>query len=446
MAWERARRELFGRGWSSRLKALAVAVVVGWMAGTNVVGVLTPPIKAIAFWAIVGGLGAVVSGYLRAGIVSSLLVVVLATLGADGTGLFGATHAVSSGFLHPPGLLFLGLPSAIAVGLFGHAIGEYIVGRSANVDPTDVGRCLIGENQVPVGPVCAHLGVVLVAAVAVGSGAIEWPPSLPVGVGFAVVVLSLPLWVATRGGGLAHCTGLLVVPVCVATAFDIVTTFPGTDSLGILARMYWNLGYAALIGAALYILARVGRWICWQAGYSRSQLTGESPAIAHESMDGIVGSLSTSGVFKVALASTLLVFLFVVPATPILEPAHPVDQETRIQLETGTCFGGCPVYSITVYGNGTVHYVGHEETRVRGHERYSIPRRQFRQLLHAVYRTDFFRMESEHSVPVTDRASATVTVSMSGHTKSVYEYGHAGPDRLHVLQEEIAAVAGNRIN
>jgi hypothetical protein len=48
------------------------------------------------------------------------------------------------------------------------------------------------------------------------------------------------------------------------------------------------------------------------------------------------------------------------------EPAAYKPEEIQIDLSRGSCFGVCPVYSLQIFGDGTVKYRGSEHVSVRG--------------------------------------------------------------------------------
>ena len=48
------------------------------------------------------------------------------------------------------------------------------------------------------------------------------------------------------------------------------------------------------------------------------------------------------------------------------EPAAYKPEEIQIDLSRGSCFGVCPVYSLQIFGDGTVKYRGTDHVSVRG--------------------------------------------------------------------------------
>jgi Domain of unknown function (DUF6438) len=54
---------------------------------------------------------------------------------------------------------------------------------------------------------------------------------------------------------------------------------------------------------------------------------------------------------------------------------------------------GCPVYTVTVHGNGKVDYVGQQFVRVHGAESSFLSQDQVRTILEGFDRADFSRLE-----------------------------------------------------
>ena len=101
----------------------------------------------------------------------------------------------------------------------------------------------------------------------------------------------------------------------------------------------------------------------------------------------------------------------------------PVPEDFRISLERGACFGTCPVYTLTVLGNGSVRYEGLRFVEVEGEQTALLEPEAVDSLLEAIVDADFFDLKDEYTVPATDLPSITIGVTLNGRTKQVYHYG-----------------------
>jgi len=103
-------------------------------------------------------------------------------------------------------------------------------------------------------------------------------------------------------------------------------------------------------------------------------------------------------------------------------PALTVDAATRITLERSPCFGRCPVYKVTIAGDGTVTWNGTAHVDV-GSATAKIPVAKVQELADFLASSCFFSMQDRYSPPVTDLPSATTTVTIGGATKSISHRG-----------------------
>jgi hypothetical protein len=154
--------------------------------------------------------------------------------------------------------------------------------------------------------------------------------------------------------------------------------------------------------------------------------------------------LTTTGGFIVALAMGLA--RAVVPQ----EPGVPPD--TIIQLERTSCFGSCPIYTVTIDADGTVTYVGSKFVRVVGRRTARIEPSVVASLLSRAERIRFYDMRDAYRVVrnfdgtvtiVTDLPTKIVTITANGRTKRVEDYFGA-PDALGQFEHEIDEAAGTK--
>ncbi len=120
-----------------------------------------------------------------------------------------------------------------------------------------------------------------------------------------------------------------------------------------------------------------------------------------------------------------------------------------ITLERGMCFGTCPVYRLTIHGDGVVEYEGKMYVKIKGKREYHIPRDRVISLLKILSRVGFFSIAEEWSeiervcrVEVTDMPSSTITASISGEMWIVrYNYGMGcrSPRNRKLITLEIVA-------
>jgi uncharacterized protein DUF6438 len=97
--------------------------------------------------------------------------------------------------------------------------------------------------------------------------------------------------------------------------------------------------------------------------------------------------------------------------------AHIKDlQSLRIEMSRGPCFGSCPVYAITIHGDGVVDYVGRRDVGLKGSAVATIGHQQLIDILQGLDRAHFSTLEDRAFSWCFDSPSVAVSVSADGRT------------------------------
>lgn len=112
---------------------------------------------------------------------------------------------------------------------------------------------------------------------------------------------------------------------------------------------------------------------------------------------------------------------------------------TAIHFERTMCFGFCPDYEVTVFGNGVVLFHGRNHTKVQGYRIATVDQATVQKLLDAFDATKFSTMPSYTKYEVTDMASAAITMVKGSETHTVdhYQGDHSAPEALTNLENSI---------
>ena len=155
----------------------------------------------------------------------------------------------------------------------------------------------------------------------------------------------------------------------------------------------------------------------------------------------------------VRCAAVLVLFAVIVAvslATGCHSPFHPNDlSSVLVTLKRTACYGTCPVYSVTVHGNGLVEYFGEFRVDIPGAQTARIPPGSVKNLLRDFDEIHFFELKDKYFEGCTDMPTAIISVSVQGKTKEVSNHfggcegAKAGPQvDLAKLAEEIDKAAG----
>ncbi len=98
-------------------------------------------------------------------------------------------------------------------------------------------------------------------------------------------------------------------------------------------------------------------------------------------------------------------------------------KDAVITLERTLCFGNCPAYKLTVYGNGAVTFEGKSFVRVTGKAEGAITQEQFKQLIFVFEEANYDSLKDSYTqISVTDAPYVTTSITVDGKTKTVRHY------------------------
>ncbi|UBF30730.1 DUF6438 domain-containing protein (plasmid) [Kovacikia minuta CCNUW1] len=159
----------------------------------------------------------------------------------------------------------------------------------------------------------------------------------------------------------------------------------------------------------------------------------------------------------------LLIGLSTVLATSVLNPllleakSIPSPQRVTVQpqrssqpvmltLERTACFGFCPIYKLTVYGNGKVVYQGRRFVKVTGTRTTTISHATVNKLISEFQRIQYFKLQNNYVGGHTDAPSAITSLAMGKQKKTVYHYlgSPDAPTQLTALENKIDAVVNSK--
>ncbi|MCC6615574.1 MAG: (2Fe-2S) ferredoxin domain-containing protein [Anaerolineae bacterium] len=130
------------------------------------------------------------------------------------------------------------------------------------------------------------------------------------------------------------------------------------------------------------------------------------------------------------MLSTLLKIAAVTAAfasllAPALMPAAAQDDEgeVAITLERTPCFGGCPVYTVTIYTDGRVVFEGERFTSAQGTQTAIIDPEMVEQLVAGFEQAGYFDWQDAYTeMTISDLPTVITSVTRDGETKQITRY------------------------
>ena len=135
--------------------------------------------------------------------------------------------------------------------------------------------------------------------------------------------------------------------------------------------------------------------------------------------------------------------LLLLPATGCAEKAGASSNDLDdvvITLERQACFGFCPVYKLTIYGDGTVIYDGEELVAVKDRVETTIAKEKIEQLVSEFEAIDYYSLDDKYvERTITDAQTVITSITVDGKTKMVEHYhgDFAAPENLTTLENKI---------
>ena len=140
----------------------------------------------------------------------------------------------------------------------------------------------------------------------------------------------------------------------------------------------------------------------------------------------------------------IALFAFLLCIVPMSLAAYD-PQSVVIRIERGPCFGTCPVYKMTLYGDGTVRYDGKDHVSARGSQTAVIAPEKVKELAGEIERSGFFNLRDFYTeVSVTDAPTVFLYIAVDGKKKQVKHYlgDFNAPKTLETIETRIDEVAG----
>lgn len=152
----------------------------------------------------------------------------------------------------------------------------------------------------------------------------------------------------------------------------------------------------------------------------------------------------------------LLCLVSCAPRKAVSPPAEDSLTQSAVKpaitLERTACFGGCPVYRLSVSPTGEVTYEGKAHVRRLGTATGKIPQQRLDGLLTELDKAGYFSFANRYTSTepacgryATDSPSVISSVTLRGRTKRIeHDYGCGrAPGVLVVLERRIDEVVGS---
>jgi hypothetical protein len=150
--------------------------------------------------------------------------------------------------------------------------------------------------------------------------------------------------------------------------------------------------------------------------------------------------------YLIALTFSVIVILSLTGCAGKYTNGEPNYKDMVITLERTPCYGFCPVYKLTIGGDGTVVYEGKDFVSIRNREETTISRDEIDQLVKEFKRIDYFSLNDEYTErTITDAPSVITSITLDGKTKTIEHYhgDFSAPEELTELEDAIDEIVNS---
>ena len=141
--------------------------------------------------------------------------------------------------------------------------------------------------------------------------------------------------------------------------------------------------------------------------------------------------------------------LLLLPATGCAVKAGALSNDLDdvvITLERQACFGFCPVYTLIVYGDGTVIYDGKDFVTIKDRVETTIAKEKIEQLVKEFEAVDYYSMNDNYTErTITDAQTVITSITIDGETKVITHYhgDFTTPENLTELENKIDEIVNS---
>jgi hypothetical protein len=121
-------------------------------------------------------------------------------------------------------------------------------------------------------------------------------------------------------------------------------------------------------------------------------------------------------------------------------------ETVKITLERTECYGFCPVYTLTIRGDGTVIYDGKDHVQTLGELETTIDKGKVEKLVEKFEAFDYFSLNNEYTErTITDAPTVTTSITIDGKYKSIKHYhgDFNAPEELKELEDYIDEIVNS---
>jgi hypothetical protein len=145
-------------------------------------------------------------------------------------------------------------------------------------------------------------------------------------------------------------------------------------------------------------------------------------------------------IYKTIIAVSIVLILIGIYQFVIVSKPKEDIKDIKIVLWHYGCYGYCPIFNVTIYGNGTEYYYGFEYVAVNGSKEKHISTDNVRSMYDALMKVDFFSLNESYG-DCYDLPVYGLSLSHHGKFKYVSIQGGCSPKKYEKLVNRITELS-----
>ncbi len=133
------------------------------------------------------------------------------------------------------------------------------------------------------------------------------------------------------------------------------------------------------------------------------------------------------------------IFIFSFVSCNICKHTNKSDKSNNspiITFQKTACYGKCPVYSLEIFENGLIKFIGEKNIDKIGKYKKTISKKEIKELINSFVNVNFFDFKDEYTSKKTDLPTTYISFSYNGNYKKIRDYSDA-PKELRKLEKSI---------
>ncbi|MEM9300124.1 MAG: DUF6438 domain-containing protein [Bacteroidota bacterium] len=133
----------------------------------------------------------------------------------------------------------------------------------------------------------------------------------------------------------------------------------------------------------------------------------------------------------------LVLSLLVINLLPSCNATRSISSDDLVfEIEKTSCYGTCPVYTMTIYKDRTVILNAQQNLEWEGVYMSELSDGRYNELINMFVKERFFEFQDRYTSNITDLPTTYVTFRHQGKSKKIMDY-HQAPEALKTLEEEL---------